>query len=329
MPPELFLAVDGGQSRTLALLADADGRILGAGLSGPANHVHEPGGMARMDRALREAIGKAFQEAGLSLNRVRAACFGMTGGADVVAAVTHAFLDYDLIFAVEDSVTALAGASLAGPGIVVIAGTGAVAYGQVVNGRCAKSGGWGYIMGDEGSGYDIGIQTLRAVTQSADGRAPATLLETMVPAHFGLADITEVRAAVYDATIGRPQIAALAQTVAEAAVQGDDVARQILGRAGQDLARLAVAVLTRLDMLERGMSVFPTGGVFQAGTAVLEPFTAYLRQTSPETSVREPAFSPAIGALLMARQGAGYPIDELVLALIRETLPALAHSKTG
>jgi N-acetylglucosamine kinase-like BadF-type ATPase len=313
MPMDLLLAVDGGQSQTLALLATLEGRILGTGLSGPANHIHEPGGMERINRALREAIGGAFEQAGLPLERVHSACVGMTGGAEVVGEVVAAFLQCDTLTAVEDSVTALAGASLAQPGVVVIAGTGAVAFGQTVDGRQAKSGGWGHIMGDEGSAYDIGIQTLRAVTQAADGRCAATTLTVAVPAYLGAADLAEVRQQVYASIITRPQIAGLAAVVSQAANMGDDLARRLLAEAG----------------LETGMSVYTTGGVFGAGEWIGVPFRAAVNGASPRAEVRAAAFAPVIGALLLARQQAGQPITQDTIDKIQATLPAVARSKSS
>jgi N-acetylglucosamine kinase-like BadF-type ATPase len=318
MPMDLLLAVDGGQSQTLALLATLEGRILGTGLSGPANHIHEPGGMERINRALREAIGGAFEQAGLPLERVHSACFGMTGGAEVVGEVVAAFLQCDTLTAVEDSVTALAGASLAQPGVVVIAGTGAVAFGQTVDGRQAKSGGWGHIMGDEGSAYDIGIQTLRATT-----------LTVAVPAYLGAADLAEVRQQVYASIITRPQIAGLAAVVSQAANMGDDLARRLLAEAGRSLAQQALAVLRRLGMLETGMSVYTTGGVFGAGEWIGVPFRAAVNGASPRAEVRAAAFAPVIGALLLARQQAGQPITQDTIDKIQATLPAVARSKSS
>ncbi|NPV67698.1 MAG: ATPase [Anaerolineae bacterium] len=328
MADELVLAVDGGQSRTLALIATLDGRVLGAGLGGPANHVHEPGGMARMTRALQEAISGAFQQAGLAADRVSSAWFGMTGGAEVVPGIVREFLVCDRLRADDDTVTALAGASLARPGVVVIAGTGAVAYGQTADGRRARSGGWGYLMGDEGSAYDLGIQALRAATQAADGRGAPTMLMDAVPGYFGAGDLHALHTLIYSGAVSRPQIAALARVVSQAAADGDGVARMLLAEAGQALARAALAVLARLEMLESGMAVYPTGGVFQAGPLLLEPFAASLRDASPCSSVRQAAFAPVVGALLLALQQAGVSISGTTIEAIRASLPAAARSKS-
>jgi N-acetylglucosamine kinase-like BadF-type ATPase len=158
----LILGVDGGQTSTAALLATSEGEIVGVGAGGEANHIHEPGGMERMERSLRDAVSGAFAHAGISPLAVESACFGMTGGAEHVPPVAAKFLAARTLTAYHDVVTALAGASLAQAGVVVIAGTGAIAYGRADDGREAKADGWGYLMGDAGSAYDIGFQALPA-----------------------------------------------------------------------------------------------------------------------------------------------------------------------
>jgi N-acetylglucosamine kinase-like BadF-type ATPase len=276
-----------------------------------------------MARALREAIESSFASASHPVSRVSVACLGMTGGVDVAPQIVEQIVGCDAVRACEDSVTALAGASVAEPGVVVIAGTGAVAYGRAPDGREAKAGGWGFIMGDEGSGYDIGIMALRALTQAADGRGPQTALTASIPAHFGVPNLRGVHAIIYSSTAGRPQIAALAAVVSQAASAGDRVAQALLAEAGGHLARLALAVLARLDALEARIAVYPTGGVFQAGDWVLEPFAAALRDGARQATVQSPAFPPVVGALLIALQMAGAVIDGATVTRIRASLPPL------
>src|SRR5947209_4072335 len=134
----VVLAVDGGQSSTLAMVATPGGRILGTGLAGPSNHVHQPGGLARLDNALRQSIGGALQSAGCAADAVSHACFGMTGAVTETLAIVPQILPAAQFQAHYDMVTALAGASLAQPGIVVIAGTGSIAYGRLSDGRDAR-----------------------------------------------------------------------------------------------------------------------------------------------------------------------------------------------
>lgn len=321
------LAIDGGQSSTLALIASLSGAVLGVGRAGPSNHIHEPGGRERLETAVTTSVRAALETAGIAAERLRAACLGMTGAHSEAAAVVRRMLPEAVIDAYHDAVTALAGASLAQPGIVVIAGTGAVAYGSLEDGRQARAGGWGYLMGDEGSAYDLGIQALRAACRASDRRAaPTTLLES-VPAAFGMADLAEVHRAVYAHKLERADIARLAQTVARDAAAGDSTARALLERAGVDLAEAAVAVLDQLGQREAGMPIYPTGGVFQAGALILEPFRAGIAAASASSAVREPAFGPAAGALLLALRAAGVPLTDTIVEQVRRTLPREAVQK--
>src|SRR5712692_124046 len=252
----LVLAVDGGQSSTLAMVATSDGTILGTGLAGPSNHVHQPGGLARLDNALRQSIGAALQAAGCAADEVSHACLGMTGAVDETSTIVPQILPGAQIQVHHDMVTALAGASLAQAGVVVIAGTGSIAYGRLEDGRDAKAGGWGYLIGDEGSAYDIGRSALQAASRAADRRGAPTRLTESIPAHFKLATFLEVREAVYTPAVSRPQIAGLAALVTQVARAGDPVAFGLLNKAGRDLADTAIAVMLQLNRLEAGMNVF-------------------------------------------------------------------------
>ncbi len=324
----LVLAVDGGQSSTLALVADEDGHILGAGLAGPSNHVHEPGGMARLSDALRRSITAALQQAGRDAGDVVSACLGMTGGPQEAREIARRLLPAATVEACQDIVTALAGAGCAQPGVVVIAGTGSVAYGRLGDGREAKAGGWGYLMGDEGSGYDIGRAALRAATQASDGRSAPTRLLERVPAHFGFPDLAALHRAIYAGEVARPRLAELTAVVGEAARAGDAVAQAILAQAGRDLASAALAVITRLGHRQTGLTTYYTGGVFRAGAPVLEPFRHALQAGSPRSDVRPAAFSPVVGGLFLALQAAGHALTGQRLRAIEATLPPPAISKT-
>lgn len=323
----LVVAVDGGQTSTLAIVATPGGRILGAGLAGPSNHVHQPGGLARLESALRQSIGGALQTAGCTADQVTYVCLGMTGAVKEAVPIAAQILPAARIQVYYDMVTALAGASIAQPGVVVIGGTGSIAYGRLDDGRDARAGGWGYLIGDEGSAYSIGRAALQAASQAVDRRGAATLLTQSVPAYFKLTTIQEVRDIVYTSAVSRPQIAGLAAIVTKAAQEGDTVALGLLTQAGRDLAETAVAVMRQLNTLEVGMNVFTTGGVFKAGALVLAPFRDTLLARSGESSVNEAAFSPIVGALLLALRAAGSAFDANLLQSIQESLPAAALSK--
>lgn len=324
----LILGVDGGQTSTAALLVSSDGTIIGAGYGGPANHIHEAGGMERMQRSLRDAVTGAFEQAGIAPASVDSVCFGMTGGAELVPQVAPKFLEARILTAYHDVVTALAGASLAQPGIVVIAGTGAIAYGRDAGGGEAKADGWGYLMGDEGSAYDVGLKVLRAAAQAADGRGHDTLLRQFVPRFLEMADLAEVRAALYSDRITRAGIAGLAWVAYCAAESGDAAARDILANAGRSLAHAAQAVMNALTFEGENPVVYPTGGVFRAQHWVLDSFVERLKQVSSPAEIRMPAFPQVVGAVLLAQQQAGYAIDEAFLERLRQSLPERLQNKS-
>jgi N-acetylglucosamine kinase-like BadF-type ATPase len=182
-------------------------------------------------------------------------------------------------------------------------------------------------MGDEGSAYDIGCGALRAATQATDGRGRPTLLLERIPSHFGLDDLRAVHRGIYSYEISRPQIASLASVVGLAAQEGDTVAQELLRMAGVHLARAALAVIEKLDMLESGMRVFTAGGVFRAGEFVLAGFRETLQARSHRSVVDEPAFGPIIGGVLLALREAGTILDDRVLQRIRASMPESVISK--
>ena len=238
----LFLGADGGQTRSIAVLADREGRMLGIGRSGACNHFDEPGGDARFRSALKEIIDGAFADAGRSMKEsLVAACLGLTGAWDHAPAVVRALLPVERLIAVEDTVTAQAGAFAGEAGIVVISGTGSVAYGRDEAGNSARVGGWGHLMGDEGSAHDIGQQALRAAAQAFDGRGPDTLLLDRIPEYFGLLDLQAVQEALYTGRLSRVDVARLAKVTAGAASEQDTVACAVIDAAAASLAGMAIA----------------------------------------------------------------------------------------
>ena len=322
---KIVVAVDGGQSSTLALAAALNGEILGVGWGGESNHIDEPGGVERLNNALNHSITGALASAGRSAEMVRGAVLGMTGVSALAGEIAQAMLPQAQVQVHHDAITALAGASVGQPGVIVIAGTGAVAYGELADGRSAKSGGWGYLMGDEGSGYDLGIQALRAITQASDGRGPATRLVEVIPQHFGLDTLQALHQAIYSQKITRAQIAGLAAVVGRAAQAGDSAAQVLLQTAGEHLALAALGVIRQLGV--PGMDIYTTGGVFNAGEWVLLPFREDIHAESPSSTVSPAVFSPVIGALLLALKAAGSPLDGSVIDRIRGSAPDAAISK--
>jgi N-acetylglucosamine kinase-like BadF-type ATPase len=324
---KFVLAVDGGQSSTLALLAELDGTILAYGRGGPSNHYNETGGPQRLESALRDSTEQALKSAGQNAETVAHVCLGMTGSHPQARVIAQSLFPAANVQLHHDSVTALAGASVAQPGVVVIAGTGVVAYGRLDSGEEARSSGWGYLIGDEGSGYWIGIEAIRAACRASDGRGEATALARRIPEDLQVHDLAALHRKLYAQEVSRSAIAALAAVTADAARAGDVVAVRLLQRAGQELAQAALAVIVRLGRLDAGLPIYHTGGVFRAGPLILDDFGAAIATRSPNSWIKAPEFSPAVGALLLALQSAGVELNPHVIDQVRRTLPADALLK--
>lgn len=291
----LLLGVDGGQSATVAAVADEKGRILGEGEAGPCNHTRAKGGARKFERALRGSIQAAWRKAGLQgAPQFAAACLGFSGGAADKRELVHQIVRARKIYVTTDAEIALAGATGGEPGIVVIAGTGSIAYGRNRAGDTARAGGWGYLFGDEGGAFDIVRQALRAVLLSHEGRSVPTRLTEVLLETTGAATVDELLHLFYTADWPRDRIAALAPLVDQAAEQGDAAARRILSNAGASLAELALGLRRRLFPGRRQVLITYTGGVFESKV---------VRRAIERRVPCEPArFTPVQGAVLISQR---------------------------
>jgi len=302
---KLFLGVDGGQSTTTALIGDEAGRVLGAGQGGPCNHVGAAEGRAKLTRAVEECVRKAAAQAGLDAAQVRyeAACFGMSGGPDDKEALLAEILPTGRLIVTHDGLIALAGATAGEPGIVTIAGTGSIAFGRNGAGQSARAGGWGYIFGDEGGGFDITRQALRAALRFEEGWGPPTALHGAILEAAGARDANEALHRFYTSDFPRPRIAALSRLVDGTASAGDPVAAGILLNAAQQLASLAASIRRQLWSEEEKVAVAYIGGVFRS-RMLLDRFQT-LVEMDGAAHCQPPAYGPAAGALLEAYRAAG------------------------
>jgi glucosamine kinase len=325
----LLLAVDGGQTATKALVAGLDGTVLGAGVGGPSDHFHIEGGVEKNRVAIHGAIAAALDAARATPDRVTAIGLGLTGAPSrgdqnpVVLEIVREVLDPRQIVVAPDYVTNLAGASGGEPGVVLIAGGGAIGYGITADGREAIAGGYGFLLGDEGSAFNIGLRAIAAAARGADLRGEATALQAMVTDHFEISSMREITRVVYRAGFQRERISLLAPKVAQTARDGDAQAIKVLSRAGEELALTALGVIRQLFAPSSNVDVYLTGGVFTAGELLLDPFRAKLREGWPEAEAREPRFPPAVGGLILAAKAIGQQVDGAWLAAIAASLPAV------
>jgi len=321
---DYFLGLDGGASSTTCAVATGDGAVVGIGHAGPSNHILAPGGRERARAAVRGALDHALAAAGLAPVEFRAAQFGMTGitrdseQARVFAEVVAGTLRAAVVRIDNDAVIARAGALGGRPGVIVIAGTGSVAFGEDPSGRQARAGGWGYIFGDEGSGFALGCGAVRAALHGRDGTGEPTILVERITEAAGM-PAADIPMAFYEGRIDRSKIAALARVVSRAAEERDGVAQRLIRDGAGGLARLVAAVIAQLRWPEGPVAVGPVGGVFEAGRTILKPLADALAVLSPSAVLVPPKFAPAVGGVLLAMQAAGIQPSAPVLALLAAT----------
>jgi N-acetylglucosamine kinase-like BadF-type ATPase len=298
-----FLGVDGGQSSTTALIGDERGRVAGHGSGGPCNHVEASEGRTKFIGAIRGCLAQACAEAGIDVEAVRfkACCLGFSGGPADKEPILREILRTDHLLVTHDAAIALSGALAGGHGIITIAGTGSMAFGRNQAGEVARAGGWGYVFGDEGGGFDIARQALRAALRSEEGWGEPTVLTRRLLAATGTADMNDLLHRFYTTEFPRPRIAALSALVEETALAGDEVATRILHRAAEDLAIITNAVRRTL-FRSVGTDVAYVGGVFRA-PLVLDRFRAVMERDG--NRVQAPLHGPAAGALIEAYRAAG------------------------
>ena len=302
---DYFLGVDGGKSSTCALIGDRTGRVLGCGYSGPSNHVGEAEGKARFTSAIRDCLAAACAEAGLDASAIRfsSSCLGFSGGPADKQAILKEILRSERTIVTHDALIALSGAISGEPGLITIAGTGSIAFGRDASGETARAGGWGFIYGDEGSGFDIVRQALRAALRFEEGWGPPCSLRPLLLDATGARNVNDLLHRFYTPEFPRSRIAAFAKLVDEAAKNGDSTAREILNEAAQQLAALAAAVRDQLFDEGEPARVAYIGGVFRSNI-VLERFRM-LVETEEGNTVAAPIYGPAAGALLEAYRAAG------------------------
>jgi N-acetylglucosamine kinase-like BadF-type ATPase len=298
-----FLGIDGGGTKTRCVVGD-EKSVLGTG-SGSGCNILRVGEACAQD-SLARAIHEACLAAGVSPQQIARTCAGISGAADdgIASLVQRSLIEVvgGAIEVIGDMEVALEGAFGGDPGIVVIAGTGSIAYGRNTRGERARAGGWGRVVSDEGSGHWIAVKALAAALRVRDRGLSADLLDRLMTA-------LEVRTA--DDLVIRVNsdpvrdYASLFPVVLASAEAGDHEAADVLEDAGRELARLAEILIDRLFVEADEVLVATHGGVFAGSTQVLQSFQRNLRTLCPRTSCLNQEIDPALGALERARREFG------------------------
>lgn len=301
-----YLGVDGGGSKTYALIADGQGNIVGTGSSGNGNHQL---GYEQARRHIGEAVGQALASARLSPEQIDRACFGLAGAdreADFrILRPMIAELGIPQHDIVCDTMIGLRAGTSRSYGVVLICGSGTNSAGRNPAGETYQCGGFSYLFGDFGGGGSLSVEAFRSVIRAWDGREQPTLLTELVLGSLGYDSVQAMFDDYLDHAKTPPRD--LTKLLFEAANRGDAVASDILRRQGVELGKSASAVIHRLGMEEEAFDVVLAGSVLMRGEGdyVVEPIREAVRGAAPGASVVKLETEPVVGAVWMACEAAG------------------------
>ncbi|RKU19901.1 ATPase [Candidatus Poribacteria bacterium] len=296
-----IIGIDGGGTETVGILTTETGRCLAQVQSGPSNyHVV---GEAKTQAVLKNVVGELCETAGIPLTSSIHFCLGMAGlgrveDKKVIGRICDELGISENRILTHDAHIALVGGTEKQYGVIVISGTGAIVYGINADNKEARASGWGYLLGDEGSGYDIAIKGLRAIARAADGRGRPTELTNRILNALELNEPSALIRWVHAAS--RDAIAQLAKVVFDAARTRDVPAEQIVDEAAAELVCAASSVIHQLAFDEM-FDIVLSGGNLMHQPMFADKLRQALARIAPSASVHLPKHDPAYGAVLLAQ----------------------------
>ncbi|HEY2931470.1 MAG TPA: BadF/BadG/BcrA/BcrD ATPase family protein [Acidobacteriota bacterium] len=299
------IGIDGGGTKTTCLIADGRGRPLGIGRGGPGNYLRE--GLMVVRLSLQEAIEGARAEAGLKRQQISVVCAGLAGmdrreDKEVILRILQEIAPAGKYRLENDAYIALKGATAGKPGVVLISGTGSIAIGENAEGRRARAGGWGHVLGDEGSGYDIARRGIAAALKSFDGRGPKTRIDDKLKRQLSIRRTEEIITLLYRSGVSSSNIAGFYPIVQQAAEEGDAAALQIFEYTADELCAGVMAVVSRLKMTAEKFPICLMGGVFTDNRVLKNLVRERLARLVPNARLAAPLYPPEVGAVLLARE---------------------------
>jgi len=303
-----LLGVDGGGTRTVALIADEQGRLVGRGETDGSSY--KSVGIEKSRRELEQAVDKALQKVEQHITRFSDVCFGMAGCDTrrdfetykkiIQKSKVALFIKKTKLLICNDTHIALAAGTDKDYGIVIVAGTGSNCYGRNPQGEESSCGGMDWLLSDEGSAFDLGVKALKAVLWEYDGRGEATLLTPIILKNLGKKDILELVDWVYQPPFEKKRLASLALSVDVAFSQKDKVANKIVSESAESLVLMGKTVIKRLGLAGKEFDFILSGGMFKLGEDFINQITSSLKNAAPFAHFIVLKKEPAWGALRLA-----------------------------
>jgi N-acetylglucosamine kinase-like BadF-type ATPase len=308
-----YLGVDAGATKTVAIITDEYGHLIGSGKSGPGNHQIN---VEEARESLREAIFQALEFARLFPHDISVALFGLAGAdRDADYRVLRPLVD-QLGFPgspiVCDTIIAMRAGTTRSYGAVLICGTGMNAAGIGKNGEMVQVGGFGYAYGDFGGGGDLSVEVFRTVIRSWEGRSGYTSLTGKVLETFGYPSVERMFHSFLDQYKRIPST--LTKILFDAAEEGDHAAIQILQKQGLELGLSAKAVIQRLNLQEDSFDLVLAGSVLTKGnSAFIHPYIAKeVHAVAPHCRLKALTVEPVVGSILLGMEKDGITITSSI-----------------
>jgi N-acetylglucosamine kinase-like BadF-type ATPase len=307
LPLDLLLGLDGGGTKTAAWLAplqdDGTDRVLGRGQSGPGNP--RAAGFETALNNIDAAIAAAFADAKLPRQAAAAACFALAGAGrpseqQQITAWAQNRGIAQKIQVCGDAEAVLAAASPDNVGIALICGTGSLAWGRNQSGQTARCGGWGYLLGDEGSAYAIALAGLRAAVRAADSRGPLTALLARFQNELHATSPQDLIDRIYSPDMTRERLAGLAHIVFDCA-QRDDTAREIVTSGAAQLAEMVAVLCRQLQLPAKSYPLALAGGVMISESHLSGLVLGFLNEQQAAPANVAAVSDPVRGAVALAR----------------------------
>lgn len=319
------LGVDGGNSKTHALVLDENGQSLGFGRAGGGNH--QTRGFKAAQREILRATGTAIKEAGLSNQMLDMGCFCLAGAdfPEDYAMLQVAMEDLGLTkntLIKNDTIAALRSGLTRSWGVAIICGSGFNAGGRAPDGREFVLPGQGPESGDWGGGGTLSQEMIRMVMRAWDGRGKPTLLTQCILQALEVPSEEVLLSQLYHGEIQHSRLLALVPLLFEVAEAGDEVARELVIQMGNEIGITALAIIRRLGLVGEDVEVILGGSVFKGkGPLLLDTINQVVHTQAPRARVVKPRFEPVVGAALLALEAMGVNVDKQLYKTLESTLP--------
>lgn len=299
---EYVIGIDGGGTKTVLKMSDLMGNLLGTYEGGPCNL--NSTSAENVEKMLIELILSSVKDESLLLKDCRGICIGTAGAGrererSIIQNIIRAAGYNGKLIVTDDAVTALYGGCGKGEGIILISGTGSICFGINASGEKYRVGGWGHIIGDEGSAYHIAVKILNSVMKSFDGREEETVLRELVTERLKLNKVEDLIEYVYRKGKVKNEIAALAIILSEAYSGGDKIALRIAEEAAADLFNHVRVVVEKLKLQGKEANLVTNGSVINKNSYIRSHFEKLVNKCFPNINILEPQDDAAFGAVLM------------------------------